>query len=274
MRYALLALSLFAAGCGGSAFAISETLPDIARVEVPETPAVVSGCKPGCNCKRPGCNCGAVIAAASCATPAGIDESLLRTVQAQGQDATRELTGYAPAWCIACPAYMARLGNGDSLTRIRWVKSEAPFTPPAYPCLHDPTTNKMLCGSSISDTMDRIRQSFGIVPKTEGHVAALNVGKVPRSSVTLFLDVLGDRGNRVQGPKPYTRELPLGIATMPAGSETRWQRTGDVVRIDFTKRPRWQLGPVNQDLAAVVIDRNRIAFELPYAPDVEAQIVD
>lgn len=73
-----------------------------------------------------------------------------------------DLIGFAPKWCVACPATIARLGNGDKFTSIEWRETEAHFVPVAYPVLYDPVRYKQLAGGNIPATMDGVRQAFGI----------------------------------------------------------------------------------------------------------------
>lgn len=71
---------------------------------------------------------------------------------------------YSPTWCIACPAFHNKYGNGNDVVRLNYIKKEAPFTVLSYPCLHDSKQGLQMQGGYSRD-IDHIIQAFHIKAK-------------------------------------------------------------------------------------------------------------
>jgi hypothetical protein len=240
------------------------------RDEAQPNPPAPKACDCGgskCKCKVAG-ECGK----AGCATPVRIDESKMATVQAQAAWETPHIVGFAPEWCVACPAVMARLGDGDQLTRIEWRKTEAHFVPTAYPVLYDPTRLKQLAGGNIPATMDEVRKAFGIKPLARGHVKELAVGTVAREHVNQLRRIIGNGGTLQLGNEKFSDVFYGFTVEAPAKFAISWKQVDGVLRIEFPKRPKARYGVLYQDVSAIAIGEDKVTLELPWAPDAVLKI--
>lgn len=176
-----------------------------------------------------------------------------------------EITVYSPNWCAACKTWKAKLGDGDAITRLKWVDSTPNFRPAkeTYPVFYHAKNSKQLIGP-IPETMDGLRSAFGIKPAPQTHVAAIDAGSVSRALIDdLAWFFRSDGKPRVFGPLSMT---------VPRNNGAAWETVGNVTTIKLTKPVRISMGLVSKDVTTVTYDEKRVTLVLDWMPDLSLEV--
>jgi hypothetical protein len=262
-------------------FVITEQLPEVKRPGKPPivTPIIdpVKACQ--CGCKRQNCRCREA-GSFPCPNVPGESsvvewnhEALEQFAAAGPSQPERTLTVFSPPWCPACKVLKNRLGDGDGITKLKWVKTEAHFVPKnGYPCIFDPVGLKQVSGSQFK-SMDEVRRVLGI-PATAKAVGAVNAGTLDKSLVESVIKLFrpgassmtfGNEEIKYAGPVTFI--IPKHVAA--SGSTT-----GGITKLLFNPKPKLQWGWINQSVDGVSYDGAKISVLLPFAPDVDFQVKD